>query len=534
MADVLRATARVPRAFAARSHPSGRDQPRAARAQASGLPGLPVHWHDELGGCRRPAVVPRRQRVPRRAAGPPVGPSSGRWYERLVAVDATASSGSPCAARDPFPRPSAGAAETARGHARSSSRPPARLLAEGIAANGSSAARWDGAADRLRRDRRGLTGDTLQAVRAPCRVDPLAAPGEADLSAQVDFRALAEARPAAAPRSSGRCRRARSSDRLGHRGCGCGNCSSARARSSAGSCERGCSRLADPGAMGELFKVLALPRPGGRCRPAFAADLSRAMSCGACSSTRCPGVRHGFFTRAGRGQRGAVGVAQLRPASAATSRTGRSQPGARRGQARRRRRSRLVTARQVHGADGRWRYARPGTTGRRPRRMRWSPIARACCSACSRADCAPGAAGRPRGRRDRRRPRRLEGRAGGRHRGHGGRPWRNWAHRPAGSRPRSGPASASRPTRSGRNSSRASPARSRTARRFFAAGRRDRRCSTSRATSDCACAGREWAGRELCQHDTCAEEGRFFSYRRAAMRGEERFGLQLSAIALDG
>jgi purine-nucleoside/S-methyl-5'-thioadenosine phosphorylase / adenosine deaminase len=35
-------------------------------------------------------------------------------------------------------------------------------------------------------------------------------------------------------------------------------------------------------------------------------------------------------------------------------------------------------------------------------------------------------------------------------------------------------------------------------------------------------------------YDTCAEEGRFFSYRRAMLRREERFGLQLSAIALDG
>jgi polyphenol oxidase len=34
--------------------------------------------------------------------------------------------------------------------------------------------------------------------------------------------------------------------------------------------------------------------------------------------------------------------------------------------------------------------------------------------------------------------------------------------------------------------------------------------------------------------DTCAEEGRFFSYRRAVMRREEWFGLQLSTIALDG
>lgn len=39
---------------------------------------------------------------------------------------------------------------------------------------------------------------------------------------------------------------------------------------------------------------------------------------------------------------------------------------------------------------------------------------------------------------------------------------------------------------------------------------------------------------EILPHDTCAEEERFFSYRRTTRRGEGRFGLQLSAIALLG
>lgn len=37
---------------------------------------------------------------------------------------------------------------------------------------------------------------------------------------------------------------------------------------------------------------------------------------------------------------------------------------------------------------------------------------------------------------------------------------------------------------------------------------------------------------DLLPHDTCAEPSRFFSYRRATLRGEQRFGLQLSAIVL--
>ena len=39
---------------------------------------------------------------------------------------------------------------------------------------------------------------------------------------------------------------------------------------------------------------------------------------------------------------------------------------------------------------------------------------------------------------------------------------------------------------------------------------------------------------EVLPHDTCADESRFFSYRRTTLRREERFGLQLSAIALAG
>ena len=35
------------------------------------------------------------------------------------------------------------------------------------------------------------------------------------------------------------------------------------------------------------------------------------------------------------------------------------------------------------------------------------------------------------------------------------------------------------------------------------------------------------------RHDTVAEEERFFSYRRACLRGETAHGLGLSAIVLD-
>jgi YfiH family protein len=37
---------------------------------------------------------------------------------------------------------------------------------------------------------------------------------------------------------------------------------------------------------------------------------------------------------------------------------------------------------------------------------------------------------------------------------------------------------------------------------------------------------------EVLPHDTCADAERFFSFRRTTIRGEERFGLQLSGIVL--
>jgi NADH dehydrogenase [ubiquinone] 1 alpha subcomplex assembly factor 7 len=115
-----------------------------------------------------------------------------------------------------------------------------------------------------------LTGDTLQAVRdhAPCPV--LEAPGEADLSSHVDFRAVAEAACAGGaavygPVPQGPFLRALGIDmRI------------ARLLDRATAAQRrqlraALFRLTDGGAMGELFKVLALARPGAPPPPGFSA-----------------------------------------------------------------------------------------------------------------------------------------------------------------------------------------------------------------------------------------------------------------------
>jgi NADH dehydrogenase [ubiquinone] 1 alpha subcomplex assembly factor 7 len=110
-------------------------------------------------------------------------------------------------------------------------------------------------------------GDTLQALKQHRRHDPLQAPGSADLTAHVDFAALADAaRNAGAaahgPRTQGAF--------LGALGIGL-RAETLKAKSDAGTraeIDSACERLIGAAGMGSLFKVLALtapdaPRPAG-------------------------------------------------------------------------------------------------------------------------------------------------------------------------------------------------------------------------------------------------------------------------------
>jgi NADH dehydrogenase [ubiquinone] 1 alpha subcomplex assembly factor 7 len=110
------------------------------------------------------------------------------------------------------------------------------------------------------------TGDTLQAVAAHGFADPLAAPGEADLTAHLRFRALAEA---SRLKAWGPVAQGIFLERLGI---------TARARALAARAEgpalealvAGHRRLTHPDEMGHLFKVMALTPPGVACPPGFA------------------------------------------------------------------------------------------------------------------------------------------------------------------------------------------------------------------------------------------------------------------------
>ncbi len=111
-------------------------------------------------------------------------------------------------------------------------------------------------------------GDSLQALRGKRFADPLAGPGEADLTAHVDFAALAQAATSAGARAFGPMAQGAFLTALGI------GLRAERLRAS-GAAARDLTlaleRLTGAGGMGTLFKVLALASPGLPAPPPFEA-----------------------------------------------------------------------------------------------------------------------------------------------------------------------------------------------------------------------------------------------------------------------
>ncbi|MBU3078303.1 SAM-dependent methyltransferase [Sphingomonas sp. XMGL2] len=224
--------------------------PALRAAQARLLPG--ARWHEAAAGlpADRPLLVvaneffdalPVRQLVREGAA----------WRERLVdwrdgrfvAVAGTA------VAEKGLPEAEDGAILEAN---------PAALaivteLAGRIVARGGAMLMVDYGHDRT------SIGDTLQAVSRHAHADPFAAPGTRDLTAHVDFAALAAAAAAAGARTHGPVEQGAFLTALGlaQRAAALARAAPARGDEIAAAYRR----LADPAEMGRLFKVLAVSAP---------------------------------------------------------------------------------------------------------------------------------------------------------------------------------------------------------------------------------------------------------------------------------
>ncbi|WP_459673432.1 class I SAM-dependent methyltransferase [Acidisoma sp. 7E03] len=258
MADARRLTARLAPDFhaAAQVHLI-ETSPRLRAEQARRVP--EAAWHDDLAALPPgpfllianeflDALPIRQFRV-----------SDGTWHERYVAEGRFVEA--PCqapAGLDPADADPTGILERNE---------PAEAfvgaLARRIAAAGGVALLIDYGSETN-------PGDSLQAIRAKGFADPLAAAGEADLTALVDFGAMARvARHAGAgiqgPVTQGAFLRALGlfarAERLGRD----------RPEAEAAAIRTGARRLADPQAMGRLFKVLAITPSDFPLLPGFAA-----------------------------------------------------------------------------------------------------------------------------------------------------------------------------------------------------------------------------------------------------------------------
>ena len=250
MADILRATARVPGFHdALRLHLVEASPPLRAE-QAARLQGQASTWHETAESLPEGPLflianeffdaLPIRQFLR----------SDGGWRERMVGLtDGALALG--LAAATPVAALDHRLADTTSGHLVETCAPAAALAQE----IGARIARHGGAA--LVIDYGGWCsfGDTFQALKDHRPADPFAAPGAADLTAHVDFEALARA--AAPARASQMTPQGVFLERLGI---------TARAEALA----RGLSgpalhshvaahrRLTHPDEMGSLFKVMAL------------------------------------------------------------------------------------------------------------------------------------------------------------------------------------------------------------------------------------------------------------------------------------
>jgi SAM-dependent MidA family methyltransferase len=271
LADALRAARAAPGFLDALSLHLVETSPVLRERQAAALAGLPVFWHDELAGVPEDAplflvaneffdALPIRQFVHHR----------GRWHERMVALDAQGAFAFTLA-RLPTPLPLVmveGAAELPEGTVLELG-PTREAVAEAVAgrlaAQGGLALAIDyGSGAAL------MTGDSFQAVRRHVKVDPLAAPGEVDLSAHVDFTALGRRALAAGAAVYGPINQAVFLGRLGVA------LRLQKLLERATPAQRqdllaGHARLTAPDQMGELFKAIAFTAADAPVPPGFLA-----------------------------------------------------------------------------------------------------------------------------------------------------------------------------------------------------------------------------------------------------------------------
>jgi NADH dehydrogenase [ubiquinone] 1 alpha subcomplex assembly factor 7 len=270
LADALRATRGVPGFHQALRLHLVETSERLRAVQATRLAGFDANWHGRFGEVPPgPLLLVANEFFDALPAHQLVATARG-WVERALELDpdgrlsfCLGAQRSALSSRLPEAAPGTIAeVSPARGEA-------AEAIGRRIAGEGGIALVIDYGAWA-----EGPTGDTLQATRAHAPCDPLDAPGSADLTTHVDFGALAEAACGVGAAVYGPVPQGTFLTTLGV------HLRTAKLLERAAPDQRralraALFRLIDPGAMGELFKVLVLAHPAAPAPPGFQAPTLR-------------------------------------------------------------------------------------------------------------------------------------------------------------------------------------------------------------------------------------------------------------------
>jgi NADH dehydrogenase [ubiquinone] 1 alpha subcomplex assembly factor 7 len=260
MADMLRAAAALPPFRGALDIHLVETSPALRAAQQAALDGAKITWHETPDALPDgPLLLVANEFLDALPIHQYVRTEDG-WFERLIGLDdATGALGFTLS-----PNPAAEAA----GFPPALAAAPVGALVERCPAAASIAG---GIAARLAQERgaalfvdygpmRMAPGDSFQAVKAHGFADPLADPGEADLTAHVDFDALAGAAAAAGAMSYGPVTQGDFLRRLGIER-RLLKLSTGATPDQAAVLRAGCDRLIEDDGMGNLFKALAIAHP---------------------------------------------------------------------------------------------------------------------------------------------------------------------------------------------------------------------------------------------------------------------------------
>lgn len=247
MADALRATAKVPGFHAAADIRLIEMSPVLKEKQQATLRDHKVFWHERLEDVPegRPMILLANEffdALPVRQ----FQKQGGRWHERVIGLDERGALQFGLVPADGFaPDADGDFCEVSQ-----AGRDIVRALCRRLIRTGGAALVIDYGYVKG-------SGETLQAVKAHRPVPVLETPGEADLTAHVDFAALA----VVAAREGATVRGPAAQGAFLHR-LGIGQRAAALRQNAAAEIDEALKRLADPAEMGELFKVMAFCGPG--------------------------------------------------------------------------------------------------------------------------------------------------------------------------------------------------------------------------------------------------------------------------------